>query len=75
MLSNKVVSYNAGKTLALADYTIENICSEILYGKTTDIISDIRRLCGTLCYRSLFTLPAYELVDGKQYTIDGCINI
>lgn len=69
----KCVTYKQSKTLAVADETIHKYCINILESDKTPIKS-LQSLLGCLCYRSVFAVPAYELEDGRRFTIEDIIR-
>ncbi len=75
MTKNKCVTYHSNKTKSMALGTVSNYCNSILSGDSATI-SVLQRLCGAVVYSSLFLIPDYNLVDGRQYTIENiCYNV
>ena len=68
------VTYSTRKTKAQADKAITKVTQSILNGDYS--IDNLRKLCGALCYKSVFQIPDYDLVDGKVYTLENiCYHV
>ena len=69
MSDKKCIKYTARKTKELAIHTVDNICADIM-SKETDI-KVLQRLCGAMCYSSLFLISDYDLQDEHNYTFEN----
>ena len=50
-------------------------CTQILTGSNASI-ETLQKLCGSMCYSSLFLIAEYELVDSKIYTLENvCYHV
>lgn len=68
------VTYSTRKTKLQADKTITTVTKNIINGDYS--IDNLRRLCGALCYKAVFQIPEYDLVDGKIYTLENiCYHV
>lgn len=69
----KVIKYSKQKTKKRTDDAIYRLCDEIMSAKAASMTSTLGLLCGTICYRSVFNLPEYFLVDNKPYSIEDVV--
>lgn len=68
-MDKKVIKYNEYKTQELALTTIDDYIQTIREG---DFSSELlKKLCGAVSYNSLFMIDSYNLVNGKQYSIEN----
>lgn len=67
----QVLTYYANKNVMMADASIMKGFEAV---KNHSIGNEqIALLCGTICYRALFLIPEYKLVDRNKYSIENCI--
>ena len=63
------VQYKSANQKEKAIEAIGNRCDEILHGMND--LENLRRLCGSIAYSSVFLIPSFDLVDGKQYSVEA----
>jgi hypothetical protein len=62
--------YNKSKSQEVALNNVAVRCKEIITDNS-EYLTTLKRLCGTLCYSSLFLLPDYELANEQKYTFEN----
>lgn len=75
MQSKKCLTYNADKTQDIARNCVSLFCVYILTGSNASI-NMLQKLCGSMCYSSLFLIADYELENDKIYTFENvCYHV
>ena len=75
MKDKKCLVYNKYKNLTVAQDAVDLYCDKILTNADSTI-KQLQKLCGAVCYSSLFLVADYDLVDKKAYTFENvCYHV
>lgn len=75
MNDKKCIVFEEVKTQQRCQNVVTEMCSDIKSGRARGIMT-LQRLCGAMCYSSLFLISEYELSDKQRYTFENvCYHV